>query len=61
VLAADAPEEGLQIAVELIRQLRKIEGLKGVHIRPIGGAEDSVNKLVQYAGLMPDLKAAATA
>lgn len=51
--ASDSPEEGLHIAAELIGQIRQIEGINGVHIRPIGGAEDSVNKVVQYAGLTP--------
>jgi len=53
LLESDSSEEGLHIAAELIQQLRLIEGLKGIHIRPIGGAEDSVNKVVRYAGLMP--------
>ena len=53
LLESESTEEGLHIAAELIQQLRRIEGLKGIHIRPIGGAEDSVNKVVRYAGLMP--------
>ncbi|KQX48817.1 methylenetetrahydrofolate reductase [Paenibacillus sp. Root444D2] len=51
--ASDSKDEGIAIAAELITQLRRIEGIKGVHIRPIGGAEDSVNNLVKAAGLMP--------
>ncbi|WP_424769206.1 methylenetetrahydrofolate reductase [Paenibacillus sp. sgz302251] len=48
---SESQEEGLTIAAELIYRLREIEGMKGIHIRPIGGAEDSVNKVVQLAGL----------
>lgn len=51
--ASESKEEGLAMAAELINKLRKIEGIKGIHIRPIGGAEDSVNKVVKLAGLMP--------
>ncbi|GGG08685.1 methylenetetrahydrofolate reductase [Paenibacillus abyssi] len=50
---SESGEEGLAIAAELIGEIRKIEGMSGIHIRPIGGAEDSVNKLVKAAGLMP--------
>ncbi len=50
---SESREEGLTIAAELIGKLRQIEGIRGIHIRPIGGAEDSVNKVVQLAGLTP--------
>ncbi|AJY77326.1 methylenetetrahydrofolate reductase [Paenibacillus beijingensis] len=59
--ASESKEEGLVIAAELIKQLRQIEGIKGIHIRPIGGAEDSVNKVVQYAGLLSSPKIPASA
>lgn len=59
--ASHSSEEGLHIAAELIKQLRQIEGIRGIHIRPIGGAEDSVNKVVQYAGLLQSSTAAASA
>lgn len=51
---SESPEEGLTLAAELIGKLRQIEGVKGFHIRPIGGAEDSVNKVVRLAGLKAD-------
>ncbi|TWI59101.1 methylenetetrahydrofolate reductase [Halalkalibacter nanhaiisediminis] len=49
----DSEEEGLQIATDIINKLKKIEGMKGVHIRPIGGNEDSVRKILTKAGLSP--------
>lgn len=51
--ASESKEEGILIAAELVEKLRQIEGIKGIHIRPIGGAEDSVSKVVKTAGLMP--------
>ncbi|KRE49283.1 methylenetetrahydrofolate reductase [Paenibacillus sp. Soil522] len=51
--AAESKEEGLTIAAELIGKLKDISGIKGIHIRPIGGAEDSVVKVVKLAGLEP--------
>ncbi|OKP92518.1 5,10-methylenetetrahydrofolate reductase [Paenibacillus sp. P3E] len=59
--ASESKEEGLLIAAELIKKLRQIEGIHGIHIRPIGGAEDSVNKVVQYAGLMSSPSVSASA
>ncbi|MCP1136235.1 methylenetetrahydrofolate reductase [Paenibacillus polysaccharolyticus] len=59
--ASESKEEGLLIAAELIKKLRQIEGIQGIHIRPIGGAEDSVNKVVQYAGLMSSPSVSASA
>jgi len=59
--ASENPEEGLLIAAELIKQLRGIEGIKGIHIRPIGGAEDSVTKVIKASGLMPSSSISATA
>ncbi len=45
-------EEGVRIAVELIQQVREIEGVKGVHIMAIAW-EDIVPELVDRAGLFP--------
>jgi methylenetetrahydrofolate reductase (NADPH) len=42
--------EGIQIAVELIEQLRSIEGVRGVHIMAVEW-EDAVPEIVQRAGL----------
>ncbi|MCM3716537.1 methylenetetrahydrofolate reductase [Alkalihalobacillus oceani] len=49
----DTEEEALQIATDIIEKLQTIEGMKGVHIRPIGGNDDSVGKIVAKANLAP--------
>lgn len=51
--AGESKEEGLKIAAELIGKLRNIEGIKGIHIRPLGGADETVNKVIEAAGLTP--------
>jgi methylenetetrahydrofolate reductase (NADPH) len=45
-------QEGIKIAVETIQQLKKIKGVKGVHIMAIEW-EDAVPEIVQQAGLQP--------
>jgi 5,10-methylenetetrahydrofolate reductase len=45
-------ELGKQIAVELIQQVREIEGVHGVHIQAIEW-EDAVPEIVKAAGLLP--------
>ena len=45
-------ELGKQIAVELIQQVREIEGVHGVHIQAIEW-EDAVPEIVKSAGLLP--------
>ena len=50
--AEDAKEEGVKIAVELIEQLREIEGVKGVHIMAVAW-ESIVPVIVERAGLYP--------
>lgn len=44
--------EGIQICIELIQQLREIEGVAGVHIMAIEW-EDAVKPIVEGAGLYP--------
>jgi 5,10-methylenetetrahydrofolate reductase len=44
--------EGLSIAVRTIKALRKIEGVRGVHLMPVGW-EDVLPTLVKDAGLVP--------
>jgi 5,10-methylenetetrahydrofolate reductase len=44
--------EGIQICVELIQQLRQIEGVAGVHIMAIEW-EEAVRPIVEGAGLYP--------
>jgi len=48
--AEDAKAEGIRICVEQIQQLRRIEGLAGVHIMAIEW-EQKVAEIVQKAGL----------
>jgi len=45
-------EEGIQICVETIQQLREIPGVKGVHIMAIEW-EEAVGEIVERAGLLP--------
>ncbi len=45
-------EEGVRIAVELIQQLREVEGVRGVHIMAIMW-EEVVPEIVSRAGLYP--------
>lgn len=50
--APDALAEGKSIAVRTIKALRKLEGVRGVHIMPIGW-EEIVPELAREAGLTP--------
>jgi 5,10-methylenetetrahydrofolate reductase len=50
--APDQKAEGVSIAIELIGQLRNIEGVRGVHIQAIEW-ESAVRKIVEGAGLLP--------
>jgi len=45
-------KEGIAICVELIQQLKQIEGVAGVHIMAIGW-ETAVRPIVEGAGLLP--------
>ncbi len=45
-------EEGIKICIELIQQLRQIEGVAGVHIMAIEW-EEAVKPIVEGAGLYP--------
>ncbi|MBI2848950.1 MAG: methylenetetrahydrofolate reductase [Chloroflexi bacterium] len=51
-----AKEEGIKVCVEIIQQLREIEGVSGVHIMAIEW-EDAVPEIVKAAGLWPRPKA----
>ncbi|HDD24685.1 MAG TPA: methylenetetrahydrofolate reductase [Chloroflexi bacterium] len=50
--AKDAKEEGVNIAVELIQQLREIEGVRGIHIMAVAW-ESIIPVIVERAGLYP--------
>jgi methylenetetrahydrofolate reductase (NADPH) len=45
-------EEGIQICIELIQQMREIEGVAGVHIMAIEW-EEAVGPIAEGAGLLP--------
>jgi 5,10-methylenetetrahydrofolate reductase len=45
-------KEGIQIAIDLIKQMREIEGVAGVHVMAIEW-EEAVKSIVDGAGLLP--------
>jgi methylenetetrahydrofolate reductase (NADPH) len=44
--------EGIKIAIELVQQVRQIEGVSGVHLMAIEW-EEAVRPIVEGAGLLP--------
>ena len=50
--AEDAPSEGVAIALDLINNIKQIEGISGLHIMAIGW-EKIVPDIVEKAGLLP--------
>jgi methylenetetrahydrofolate reductase (NADPH) len=50
--ASDPKEEGVNFVVELINEVRKIEGIRGVHIMAVEW-EEMVPTIVERAGLLP--------
>jgi 5,10-methylenetetrahydrofolate reductase len=55
-LEAAGPEEaaaaGVELSVEIVRGLRRVEGVAGVHVMGLG-KEESVRKVIAGAGLLP--------
>jgi 5,10-methylenetetrahydrofolate reductase len=47
-----ASEEGVQIALELIEKIKKMEGVNGFHLMPVMW-ESIVPRIVTEAGLLP--------
>ena len=45
-------EEGMKICVELIHQIREIEGVAGVHVMAYR-QEDKIAEIIQSSGLFP--------
>lgn len=43
-------EEGLKIATDIMKKVREIEGIRGIHIRPLGGGEESIGTIIENAG-----------
>jgi len=50
--ATDQKAEGIAIAVELIKEMRKIEGVRGVHVQPVEW-ESIMRTVSDKAGLLP--------
>jgi methylenetetrahydrofolate reductase (NADPH) len=50
--APDPRAEGISIAVRTVKALRKIDGIRGVHLMPVG-RDGVVANVVQEAGLLP--------
>lgn len=50
--AEDPKAEGIEVCVDIIKQVRKIEGVSGVHIMAIEW-EEAVPQVVEKAGLLP--------
>jgi methylenetetrahydrofolate reductase (NADPH) len=55
--AANQEEEGVNIALDLIEALKKIEGVSGIHIMAVGW-ESIVPTVVERAGFLPRPKLA---
>ncbi|MED0658449.1 methylenetetrahydrofolate reductase [Bacillus smithii] len=43
-------EEGLKIATDIMKKVHEIEGIRGIHIRPLGGGEESIGTIIENAG-----------
>ncbi len=50
--AKDPKEEGLNICIEMIEQIKGIEGVSGIHLMPIGW-ESITPVILERAGLLP--------
>jgi len=48
----DAPAAGVRLTVDIVRRLRGIDGIAGVHVMGLG-REESVRAVIEGAGLLP--------
>lgn len=48
----DAQLEGVRLTVEVVRALKSVEGVAGVHVMGLG-REESVRRVIEDAGLLP--------
>jgi 5,10-methylenetetrahydrofolate reductase len=48
----DAVEEGVRLTVEVVKGLREIDGIAGVHVMGLG-KEEAVRRVIEDAGLLP--------
>ena len=53
-VAGNAQEEGIQISLELISQIKKYhkQGVHGIHLMPVGW-DDVVPRIINEADLLP--------
>ena len=51
-LAEDPKEEGVKVCVEMIEQIKSMEGVSGIHLMPIGW-ESITPVILERAGLLP--------
>lgn len=50
--ASDPAAEGMKVTLEIIEELRGVEGLAGIHIMPVGW-ERRLREILEGAGLLP--------
>lgn len=55
--SAEPAEEGVRLTVDVVKRLREIEGVAGVHVMGLG-REGSVRRVIDDAGLLPRPEAA---
>jgi 5,10-methylenetetrahydrofolate reductase len=49
---SDATDEGVRLTVEVVKGLREIDGIAGVHVMGLG-KEEAVQRVIEDAGLLP--------
>src|ERR687891_263102 len=49
---SDAVEEGVRLTVEVVKRLREVDGIAGVHVMGLG-KEEPVRRVIEDAGLLP--------
>jgi methylenetetrahydrofolate reductase (NADPH) len=50
--AHDPVDEGVRLTVDIVKRLREIEGVAGVHVMGLGH-EEAVRRVIDEAGLLP--------
>jgi 5,10-methylenetetrahydrofolate reductase len=50
--AVDPVDEGVRLTVDIVKRLREIEGVAGVHVMGLGH-EEAVRRVIDEAGLLP--------
>jgi methylenetetrahydrofolate reductase (NADPH) len=49
----EAARVGLDLTIDIVRGLRTIDGISGLHLMGMGGADDVVRAVIERAGLFP--------